>query len=123
MNSLTDHQDELMLYSLALLAIITGLTKFTNPELWLGEHGLGHISYPWSSQTVLLIGGLIETATGMALLTRRRSDIVAFLIGTWILAITVAVAINGLWLIVVRDFFLAIFAFLVSINEYGLKQN
>lgn len=117
----SEYKDELMLYGLALVPLLAGVSKFYSPILWRGYHL--EILNVIPVTELIILSGAVEVALAVALIIRRYSHLVAALTGFWLFAITLQVAYKGLWTIALRDLGLAIFAFAVALNEYKISNS
>lgn len=113
------YRDSLMVYGLATVPLLAGISKLYNPQLWMGFHVQRLMPIP--EIQVLYISGVIEVLAGLLLFSRYKSHIVSAVTAVWLLAITVQVAYKSLWLTALRDLGLTLFALAVALNEYDKK--
>jgi uncharacterized membrane protein len=110
-----DSSDIIMVYGLALIPLLSGVTKFVMPGLWQGyEPEL--VRMILAPETFMVISGVVETALGVALLTRKRTEVFASVTAVWLLAITVQVTRLGIYDIAIRDLGLTMYALSVALN-------
>lgn len=113
-----DYREQAMLYGLAFVATVAGVTKFTNPGLWTGyEPEFLRNLLPLTAEQLMYGAGVVETAAGLALAAGYRVRQVASIVSVWLLAITVTVASKGMWTIALRDLGLVVLAYAVAAGE------
>lgn len=113
------YREVVAFYSIVLVALVAGITKFTHPEIWLGyKPGWPILSLITDIQFVYL-GGVVQTATGLLLLAKWRTYQVATVIMLWLLGVTLVVASNGLWLQAFRNMVIMAFTYTVIAQEYS----
>lgn len=111
----------LMVYGLALVPLLAGISKFLDPGLWLKPVFISSI--PLSQTAVTYLIGGAEVFLGLALFTRKRPDIFSFVVFLWLLGITVQVTYFQLWTIAIRDLGLTLFALTAAIFEFSRRKN
>lgn len=119
--SIQPYKSGIMVYGLALVPLLAGASKFIGAVAWTKPAFTSML--PVSAQAVSYGVGVVEVAAGIALLTRKRSDIVAGIIAVWLLGIVLQVAYYELWTIAIRDLGLFLFALSVALNEYEVRTS
>lgn len=120
--TLQPYQDDVMVYGLGLFALVAGASKFVAPGVWGSYNPQWFLSMaPISVTTWMYLVGAIEAGVGVLVLSRWKSHVWAAVASAWLLLVTAVVASAGFYDIAWRDFGLAVFAFVVSLNEYGRR--
>lgn len=115
---LFDYRQEVMLYGLALVIGLAGVSKFFVPELWASfEPQWLRTLAPLTANQLMYVAGALETLAGILLVFEYRIRLVAALIAVWLLSITFMLASMGLWTIALRDFGLAVLAYVVAAED------
>jgi uncharacterized membrane protein len=126
LDDLFGYKDQVMLYSLAAVAVLAGVSKFVYPQLWMGFEPAWLTSIlPLSSTQFVYATGAIETVLGVLLAIRWRTWQVATVVTVWLAGITITVASMCIWTIALRDFGLTALSYSVAANEYsdaGLRE-
>lgn len=119
LDRISSYSDKVALYGLSAVVIVAGLTKLSNPAMWLGyEPAWLQTLIPLEPTQFVYVTGGFETVLGTVLGMRLRSEITASIVFLWLLGITFTVASMGLWTIALRDFGLLVLAYSVAASEY-----
>lgn len=112
------YRDEVALYGLATVFIVAGLTKLSNPSMWLGFEPVWLQNLvPFSPTEFVYVTGGFETVLGTVIGMRWRSRITASIASIWLMGITFTVASMSLWTIALRDFGLVVLAYSVAASK------
>lgn len=114
---LSDFRDQFMLYGLALVFLLVGLTKFVNPQMWSGYEPQIIASLFSDTALFVIISGVMEVSIGILLVLRKKTVQVAALSTLWLAAITVQMANLNIWDVAIRDLGLTAYALTVMLNE------
>lgn len=112
-----------MLYGLGLFALVAGASKFVAPAVWGAYTPQWFLAaVPVSATAWMYVVGAIEASVGVLILSRWKSHVWTGVAAVWLLVVTLAVASGGFYDVAWRDFGLALFAAVVSLNEYGRRH-
>jgi uncharacterized membrane protein YphA (DoxX/SURF4 family) len=95
-----------------VVPIVAGLDKFTNLLTDWAKYlsPIARDVLPFSAQTFMMIVGVIEVIAG-AIVLSRFTRLGAYVVGAWLLAISVNLLLAGYYDIAVRDVVMAVAAF------------
>jgi uncharacterized membrane protein YphA (DoxX/SURF4 family) len=114
MDTSIQSSQQILKYTYGLVPIVAGLDKFTNIltnwKDYISTSLLGIL--PFSSQTFMIIVGIIEIAAGILVLLRPR--IGASVVIAWLIVIALSLVLSGHYLdVAVRDLVMAVGAFVL----------
>ncbi|HWC53202.1 MAG TPA: hypothetical protein VG676_06435 [Chitinophagaceae bacterium] len=114
MDTSIQSSQQILKYTYGLVPIVAGLDKFTNIltnwKDYINTSLLGIL--PFSSQTFMIIVGIIEIAAGILVLLRPR--IGASVVIAWLIVIALSLVLSGHYLdVAVRDLVMAVGAFVL----------